>query len=73
MRIDYCPKCGKAGLKYASNWDAPQPYHFESGKVVNDYELHYAPDGFGSAKWCPRCKEWVTPQNRPYVGVRGIK
>ena len=74
MRIDYCPKCNKAGLKYASNWDIPQPYHFEQDKdghsfVVNDYKLHYAPEGYGTAKWCPRCKEWVAPQNHPYTGV----
>ena len=73
MRIDYCPKCNKAGLKYASNWDIPKPYHWEEGKVVNDYEMVYPPEGRGSAKWCPRCKEWVKPNNHPYIGVRGIK
>ena len=56
MRIDYCPKCGKAGLKYSSS---------ERQKL-------YAPEGYGTAKWCPRCKEWVRPQNRPYIGVKGI-
>ena len=72
MRIDYCPNCGKAGLKHFSNWDNPMfgAYHFENGRVVNDLEKHCPPDGYGTAKWCPRCKEWVKPENHPYIGSR---
>ncbi len=73
MRIDYCPKCNKAGLKYFSNWANPHfgDYHFEGNKVVNDFEQKTAPDGYGTAKWCPRCKEWVKPENHPYIGMKG--
>ena len=71
MRIDYCPKCNKAGLKYHSNWDDPNyyKYHFVQGRVVDECVKIGAPNGYGTAKWCPRCKEWVEPVNRPYVGV----
>jgi hypothetical protein len=73
VRIDHCPKCKKAGLKYASNWDIPQPYHFEkdadgNSHVVRDYVLNYPPGGYGTAKWCPRCQEWVKPENHEYIG-----
>lgn len=70
MRIDYCPKCGKAGLKYASNWNDPDFYsfYFVAGKPVDKIKKIYPPEGYGTAKWCPRCKEWVKPENHPYIG-----
>lgn len=60
MRIDYCPKCHKAGLKYTEvTAEDPKGY----GIVPNEHKWD---------KWCPRCKQWVTPINKPYVGVRGV-
>jgi|GEM_PF-5649224 hypothetical protein len=50
MRIDYCPKCNKAGLK----WDS--------------LDASSSPPHPGQDKWCPRCKEWVKPVNKPYKG-----
>ncbi len=75
MRIDYCPKCNKAGLKYHSNWNDPKyySYHFVDGKPIDDIKKVNPPEGYGTAKWCPRCKEWVKPENHPYIGLRGIR
>ena len=66
MRIDYCPKCHKAGLKYHSNWDDPKyyAYHFENGQVVEEIEKIGPPEGY--SKWCPRCKEWVKAENHEW-------
>lgn len=55
MRIRYCPKCGKAGLK----WDD------DNGKGndgLTDHERYTSGDYSKhdySLRWCPRCKEWV--------------
>jgi len=69
MRIDYCPKCGKAGLKYdrihIPPWEVKTP---EQQMIREENKLHYAQ----GEKWCSRCHEWVRPVNRPYVGVKGI-
>ena len=73
MRIDYCPKCHKAGLKYHSNWDDPKyyAYHFEKDGAgnthcVDEIQKICPPEGYGTAKWCPRCKEWVKPENHEW-------
>ena len=72
MKETYCPKCHKAGLKYHSNWDDPKfgTYHFEDGIPIDDIRGIVAPGGYGTAKWCPRCKEWVKPVNHPYIGSK---
>jgi len=62
MRIDYCPKCKVAGLRYCSNYR-----EIEASNWPLAIEKQYAPEGYGTAKWCPRCKEWVKPENHPYV------
>ena len=66
MKIDYCPKCHKAGLKYASNRDEAL-----NGRFQYEVKMIYPPEGYGTAKWCPRCKEWVKPENHPYIGRGG--
>lgn len=72
MRIDYCPYCGKSGLRHHDNrglnanglTDRESYEQWVSGesKIANIFVL-----------WCPRCKEWVKPENHPYVGTKGIK
>lgn len=57
MRIDYCPNCNKAGLKYRNDKD----------DYMNLIPNHYA----NRKKWCPRCKVWVEPINKPYIGSKG--
>ena len=60
MRIRYCPKCNKAGLKHEDS----------DGKCIDGltvhehYSLpseHYHKFNW-SMRWCPRCKEWVNPE-----------
>ena len=55
MRIDYCPECGKAGLKWKNldNPEDPLNWKYEVGQ-----------------KWCPRCKKWVKSENRAYIALR---
>jgi len=58
MRIRYCPKCNRAGLK----WRDPD------GLDVNGMTEHEAYEAYRDGKpvpskygyrYCPRCKEWV--------------
>jgi hypothetical protein len=70
MKIDYCPKCKKAGLKYERYPSNPylipplEPDEVEI-KENSDHRAKHE-------KWCPRCQEWVRPENQPYIGARGI-
>jgi len=57
MRIRYCPKCGKAGLK----WEDPDRKGCDGLTdherwAVKDYD--YSKYN-GNLRYCPRCKEWV--------------
>ena len=70
MRIDYCPKCGKAGLKY-HNLQNKNPDGNTDQERFDKWNKGESLTIVGLNKWCPRCKEWVEPVNRPYVGVRG--
>ncbi len=66
MRIDYCPKCGKAGLRYETS----EGLDCDNRTERQRYEAWNTGDYFssyGSKKWCPRCKEWVKPENHPYI------
>jgi len=71
MRIDYCPKCHKAGLKY-ENEQGEDP----SGLTQAERFLAWCDDpqnyvsARGTKKWCPRCKEWVETENHPYIGMK---
>jgi len=73
MRIDYCPVCGKAGLR-CENEQGQDP----SGRTREQrFEAYQNTQGeyqsaYGSMKWCKRCQVWVTPENRPYNGSRRI-
>jgi hypothetical protein len=70
MRIDHCPKCKKAGLRYEdpNGRDADNRTQYEricaktAGKPVAKW---------GESKWCPRCKEWVKPNNQEWIGKNG--
>lgn len=68
MRIDYCPKCNKAGLKHdrypRSVYSNPPIFNTLEQRIENE---RYHQDG---KKWCPRCKEWVIPINHPYIGLK---
>ncbi len=73
MKIDYCPKCDKAGLKH----NDPEGKNANGHTRQQRYEVYMNIRGneiplipYGSMKWCPRCKEWVKPENRPYIGSR---
>jgi hypothetical protein len=71
MRIDYCPMCHKAGLRY-ENEQGQDP----SGKTQQQrFEAYQNAQGkyqsaYGSLKWCKRCQAWVTPENHPFVSRR---
>ena len=66
MRIDYCPKCNKAGLKYERY---PHSFYSNPPIYLNDAELEEnATHHSLNEKWCPRCKEWVKTNNKPYIG-----
>lgn len=58
MRIDYCPQCKKAGLKYERihipSWYVKTP---EQQAIWDENKLHQS----NGKKWCPRCQQWVTP------------
>lgn len=65
MRIDYCPECHKAGLRYANpegrdcNGKTQQDRYndwYKSGANKNEIFSSHGPK-----KWCPRCKKWVGP------------
>jgi len=68
MRIDYCPKCKKAGLKYERYQHAPyaNPPIMPSDFEMAENKYHHSTLG---EKWCPRCREWVNPDNIPYHAV----
>ena len=78
MRIDYCPNCHKAGLKY----DNPEGKDIEGHTQPERYKLwqeycdkvgkYVQHSTYGLKKWCPRCKVWVKPENKPYIG-KGVK
>jgi len=75
MRIDYCPGCGKAGLHY-ERYLEDSKFNPESGR----YEYEDTPERLENLlyrelnkKWCPRCKEWVTPINNPYIRGRSLQ
>ena len=61
MRIRYCPKCQKAGLKWedsqgrCSDGLTPQEQYNEYvlGKPANLERYDW--------RYCPRCQEWVNP------------
>lgn len=63
MRIRYCPKCDKAGLKwqdttgkgYDGRTDNERYQAYQQGLNV------YASD-IMRMRYCPRCKEWVNPE-----------
>lgn len=55
MRIRFCPKCGKAGLrmedsdgKGVDGLTASERYE---RRTTRDFNMRY----------CPRCREWVKP------------
>jgi hypothetical protein len=64
MRIDYCPECHKAGLKYQRYPDSPYsnpPLILTLEQKIENERYHH-----DNAKWCPRCKEWVKPENHEW-------
>ncbi len=69
MRIDYCPKCNKSGLRGRDITDRD-----DRGMTRQESYEKFArgerlcPDGYVRRKWCPRCQEWAIPINRPYLG-----
>ncbi len=71
MRIDYCPKCHKAGLREQD----PKGFYSDGRTGKQRYEAYLTGLKIiaSNKKWCPRCKEWVEPENHPYIGIRGIK
>lgn len=59
MRIRYCPKCGKAGLK----WEDNNGKGYDGLTETERYEKYTNGEGGGldwSKRWCRRCGEWVT-------------
>jgi hypothetical protein len=67
MKIDYCLKCGKAGLREKDTFN-----HFNDGLTGQERWNKYTngiPTTTTGQKWCPRCNEWVNPCNKPYIGV----
>ena len=69
MRIDYCPKCGKAGLKYETP-EGRDCTGRTNEERYQDFVNDILPTPCIKNKWCPRCKEWIKPENRPYIGVK---
>jgi hypothetical protein len=63
MRIDYCPKCKKAGLKCKNNegqtWDG-------HGQLVKSNQITAMCNPW-DIKWCPRCKVWVVPDKKEWA------
>ena len=57
MRIDYCPCCFVAGLRY----DAVDPLPEQSW--TPDQILTFKAQGM---KWCRRCKKWVKPTKKEW-------
>ncbi len=72
MKIDYCPKCGKAGLKYENEHGLDPDGRSSQSRYQDWVDKKTVVSHYGYQKWCPRCKEWVDPVNRPYVGKSGI-
>jgi hypothetical protein len=64
MRINYCPECKKAGLKYEryprSLYSNPPVIPTQEQKAEN--EQHH----LINEKWCPRCAKWVKPEPREW-------
>ncbi|MFA5323200.1 MAG: hypothetical protein WC373_11060 [Smithella sp.] len=63
MKIDYCIKCGKAGLKYERIPTLAWKPDTRTSEEKEEYLINHA---LGK-KWCPRCCEWVVPENHPYI------
>jgi len=59
MRIRYCPKCNKAGLK----WKDPEGKGFDRLTDKERYEAYRSGKPPSLERWnmryCPRCQEWV--------------
>lgn len=64
MRIRYCPKCTKAGLK----WYDPEGKDHNGMTEKEGYEAYRdgkpVPSRF-DIRYCPRCKEWINA----FIGV----
>ncbi len=59
MRIDHCPTCKKAGLKYERY---PHSYYSNPPLIPNTEQAEEnAIHSKLNQKWCPRCKQWVIP------------
>ena len=62
MRVRYCPKCGKAGLRY-EDVSGKQANGLTQEETYNQVENDLAK--FKKTNWdlryCPRCNEWVNP------------
>lgn len=59
MRIRYCPKCGKAGVKI----DDPDGRGYDGLTGDERYSKTKQPlreRGY-EMRYCPRCREWVNP------------
>jgi hypothetical protein len=68
MRIDYCPICGKAGLRY-ENTEGKDANGLTRQELWAIYP-NPLPIPHGSQKYCPRCNRWIEPCNKPYIGVK---
>ena len=55
MRIRYCPKCRKAGLK----WDDAKGKGFDG--LTDPERLDRGGTTDYSMRYCPRCQKWVKP------------
>ncbi len=66
MRIDYCPKCNKSGLKHERYFSSPyaNPPQIPTDEQRDENTAHRKL----YEKWCHRCREWVNPYNKPYIG-----
>ncbi len=53
MRIRYCPKCRKAGLK----WDDAQGKGYDG--LTDNERCQRGTTTDYSMRYCPRCEEWV--------------
>ncbi len=68
MWISYCPTCGKAGLKY----EDPNGLDPEGYGPAQRHEAYKRGEisSYGTARWCPRCKQWVTPNRKKALSRR---
>ncbi len=60
MEIDYCPQCGKAGLRYEK--EGLDYQGLTSRERYNHWKEGVATAAYKCKKWCPSCKGWVKPQ-----------